>query len=121
MTPEDIFAINPNIRWVGLASSKGNVLFCEMRRGVMSLTPEEDDRAMLELRARFLTEMTECVSQWAGSVNYIAIAYEKFIELIVTVNDGYAALTLEKDTAPAVFKEIARTIQAIKPKQVVAA
>ena len=114
MTPEDVFAINPNIRWVGLATSKGKVLFTQMRRGVKSLTPDEDDRAMLELRAQFLTEMTGHVTLWAGAVNYIAICYEKFIELIVILKDKYVALTLEKDTPAAAFKEIADNIQAIK-------
>lgn len=114
MTPEDIFTVNPNIRWVGLATSKGQVLFSQMRRGVKSLTPEEDDRAMLELRAQFLTEMTEPVTLWAGPVNYIAICYEKFCELIVILKDKYVELTLEKDTPATTFKEIAENIQAIK-------
>jgi hypothetical protein len=114
VSPEDIFAIHPNIRWVGVATSTGKVLFSQMRQGVTSLTPEEDDRAMLELRAQFLTEMTEHVAQWAGAVNYIAISYEKFIELIVTLKAGYAALTLEKDTEATAYKEIARAVQAVK-------
>lgn len=114
MTPEDIFALNPNIRWVGLATSKGKVLFSQMRRGVKSLTPEEDDRAMLELRAQFLTEMTGHVSQWAGPAKYIAICYEEFCEVIVTLKDTYVALTLEKGTPATAFKEVAQAIQAIK-------
>ena len=114
MTPEDIFALDPNIRWAGLATSKGKVLFSMMRHDVKSLTPAEDDRAMLELRAQFLTEMTGHVAQWAGPVNYIAICYEEFCELIVTLKDMYVALTLEKGTPATAFKEIAKAIQALK-------
>jgi hypothetical protein len=114
MTPEDVFAINPNVRWVGLATSKGKVLFSQMRRGVKSLTPEEDDRALLELRAQFLTEMCEPVTRWAGPVNYIAVSYEQFIELIVSLKDKYVALTLEKGTPAEAFNEIAKCIQAIE-------
>jgi hypothetical protein len=51
MNPEDVFVISPNVRWAELATSKGKILFSQMRRGVKSLTPEEDDRTMLELRS----------------------------------------------------------------------
>jgi hypothetical protein len=51
MTPDEVFAIHPGIRWAGLATAKGQVIFSEMRPGVKSLTPEEDDRVLLELRA----------------------------------------------------------------------
>lgn len=112
MTPEDVFAINPNIRWVGSATTKGKVLFTQMRRGVKSLTPEEDDRAMLELRAQFLTEMCGPVTMWAGALNYIAMNYEQFTELVVMLRDKYVAVTLEKGTPAEDFKEIAKSIQA---------
>ena len=112
MTPEDVFAINPNIRWAGSATSKGKVLFAQMRQGVKSLTPEEDDRAMLELRAQFLTEMLGPVAMWAGPLNYIAINYERFTELIVMLSDKYVAVTLERGTSAEEFKEIAKSIQA---------
>jgi hypothetical protein len=114
MTPEDVFAISPNIRWAGLATSKGKVLFSQMRQSVKSLTPEEDDRAMLELRAQFLTEMCGPVTIWAGPVSYIAISYELFTELIVILKDKYAAVTLEKATPAEAFKEIAKSIQALE-------
>jgi len=114
MTPEDVFAISPNIRWAGLATSKGKVLFSQMRQSVKSLTPEEDDRAMLELRAQFLTEMCGPVTIWAGPVSYVAISYELFTELIVILKDKYAAVTLEKATPAEAFKEIAKSIQALE-------
>jgi hypothetical protein len=111
VTPEDVFAISPFIRWAGLATAKGKVIFAQMRRGVKSLTPEEDDRAMLELRAQFLTEMCGTVTIWAGAVDYIAISYELFTELIVMLKDKYVAVTLEKGS-PENFKDIAKSIRA---------
>ena len=111
-TPEDVFAVSPKIRWAGLATSKGKVIFSQMRRGVKSLTPEEDDRALLKLRAQFLTEMCGPVMIWAGPVSYIAICYEQFTEFIVILKDKYVAMTLEKGTPAEAFKEIAASVQA---------
>lgn len=113
MIPEDVFAIDPNIRWAGLATLRGHVVFCQMRRGVKSIAPEEDDRALLELRAQYLTEMTGPVTRWAGSVDYVAISYEKFIELIVILHDKYVVVTLSKDTPANRLIEIAKSIQGI--------
>lgn len=113
MTPEEIFAVDPRIRWIGLATSKGKAIFCQMKKDVKSLTPEEDDRAMLELRTQFLTEMCGPVTVWAGPVNYIALSYEKFTELVVTLKDKYVALTLERETPPDMFKRIAESIRAL--------
>jgi len=114
MTPEDVFAVDPNIRWVGMATSKGKVIFCEMRHGVESLTPEEDLRALLELRAQFMSDMCRTVSMWAGSTNYVAINYEKFTELIVILKDEYVVVTLEKGTPAASFDKITESIRAME-------
>jgi len=51
LRPEDVFSVNPNIRWAGMATKKGQVIFSQMRPGIQTLTPEEDDRLLLELRS----------------------------------------------------------------------
>ncbi len=114
LKPDDVFAVNPNIRWAGLATTKGEVIFCQMRRGVKSLTPEDDDRLLLELRAQYITETSERVSRWAGTVEYIAISYEKFVELIIILEDKYMVVTLEKNVPAQAFPEIAKSIQNLR-------
>lgn len=114
ITPEEIFIIHPKIRWAGLATDKGQVLFCQMRRGVRSITPEEDDRALLELRARYIAEVTQQVSNWAGPAEYITIAYEKFVEVIVLLEGRYVVLTVERDVPAQTIVDIVTSIRAIK-------
>ena len=111
LKPEDVFAADPNIRWAGLATVKGEVIFCQMREGVESLTPEDDDRLLLELRAQYMTETTERVGRWAGPVEYIAVSYEKFIELIIMLKGKYLAITLEKNVPAQALPDIARIIR----------
>ena len=54
---EQVFAVHPKIRWVGIVAMKGTVLLSEMRPGVKSVTPEAEDKLMLELQAPFHAEM----------------------------------------------------------------
>jgi hypothetical protein len=113
LKPEDVFEINPKIRWSGIATFSGQVVFCQMRPGVMSITPQDDDKLFLELRAHYITQTSQQVTRWAGPVEYVAVSYEKFVELIMFVKDGYAVVTLEKDVPPLAFAEITKAVQAL--------
>ena len=114
-SPEDVFVTNPKIRWVGMATSKGKVIFSQMRPGVKSFTPTEDDRLLLELRAQYMTETSRQSSRWAGSVEYIATSYEKFIEVTITLQDKYVIVTLEKDVPLEAVRQIVDRIRNMAP------
>lgn len=63
-----------------------------MRPRVQTITPEQDDRLLLEPRAQYIAEMSQRVSQWAGPPEYIAISYQEFTELIVLLKDQCVGL-----------------------------
>jgi len=111
LKPEDVFAINPGIRWAGLATNRGKIIFSKMRSGVKSITPETDDLLLLELRAQYIMEMTQQVAQWAGPVDYVAICYDKFTELTVIRKDTYLVLTVERNVAAQELPKIADSIR----------
>lgn len=94
-TPEDVFRLHPKIRWVGLATNEGQVIFSQMRKGVETMTPEEDDRRLLEMGALVLRGVAERSSPYAGHVRSIAILYAKFGELIVKHNENNLILTFD--------------------------
>lgn len=111
LKPEVIFAINDRIRWAGLATSRGKVIFSKMREGLKSLTPNSDDLLLLELRSQYITEMTQQVSRWAGPASYVAVCFEKFTELTVILKDKYVVLTIEKDVEAQEFARIAESVR----------
>ena len=113
VTPEEIFEIDPNIRWAGLATRRGRVVFSKMKSGVESITPEEDDRMLLEIRAQYITEICEQVNRWAGPTDFIAMSHEKFIELIVILSETYVCVTLEKSLPTKSLEEIANSIRSV--------
>lgn len=109
--PNDVFALDPSIRWVGLATRRGQVILEQMRPGVRSLTPNTDDRLLLEVRAQYIAEVCDQVDRWAGPTEYIAMAHEKFIELIIVLKEKYLVMTLEKNVLEEKFANLAKRTQ----------
>jgi len=87
---------------------------------VESITPEQDDRLLLELRAQYITEMSRQVSRWAGPAEYIAVSYEKFIELIILLNDKYLAVTLEKNVPIETLVDITTSVRNLELRSLAA-
>ena len=56
---DEIFLIHPKIRWAGLTTNKGQIIFSKMRPGVESYTPEEDDRFLMEFGALIMNGITQ--------------------------------------------------------------
>jgi len=111
LEPDNVFALDPGIRWVGLATRQGNVVFSQMRPGVTSLTPEADDHLLLEVRGQYITEVCDQVDQWAGPTQYIAMVHERFSELIIILKRNYLAVTLERTCPVERFASLAKEVQ----------
>jgi hypothetical protein len=88
-----------------------------MRPGVESLTPEADDRLLLELRAQYIGDICHHVSRWAGPPEYSVMSYQKFIEFIILLNDEYLVMTLEKNVTPLTLQEIDKKVRDLAGRQ----
>jgi len=80
-----------------------------MRPAVQSITPEEDDRSLLELGAVIMTGVAERSSPYAGRMQCLVILYEKFGQLIVKQKDGNLVLTVEREDAPQTLLDIIKS------------
>jgi hypothetical protein len=114
LKPEEVFAVHPRIRWAGLATRKGGVIFAQMREGVTSLTPNSDDLSVLEIRSQYIIESAELESKWVGALEHITFCFEKFVELIVPLKNSYVAITVEKDVPPESYPRISRAIRELE-------
>jgi hypothetical protein len=113
LSAEEVFQIHPKIRWVGLATERGEVVFSKMRPGVESFTPDEDDEFLLEFGAIMMNGITQRSDPWLGPSEYVAIAYEKTTQLILKLGERYLALTVEKSVRPNEIEQIAKSIRAV--------
>ncbi len=113
ITPEDLFRVHPKIRMAGLADPNGKVYFLQMRPGIKSLAPEEENRTFMQLNAMLVFGACERLSQWGGAVMSVSVRYEKVIMYLCSLNKNILMLTVEKDEALETIPEIVRSIQSL--------
>jgi hypothetical protein len=115
-TAEDLFRLHPKIRMVGLTSDKGEVAFLEMRPGVKSLAPEEENRAFMQLNALLVLGACERLSKWGGPVSNITVGYEKVLMHLAKFGKDILLLTVEKDEALEAIPEIVKATKSLMTK-----
>jgi len=108
LTPEDVFSLHPKIRWAALALESGMVVFCQMRQGVQSLTPDDEDRAFMQMGPLFMTGIALRLTpeHRAGKLEYVISCFEKDCVLMTKVPDGFLALSVATPDAFLVFNEL---------------
>lgn len=99
ITPERIFALNGKIRWVGLATDQGEVLFSRMRPGVKSLSPEDTDNSFMQLGPMLLSGVSERLVPWAGPLEAVVSRYRKVVMIARKLGKMYLAFTINSDDA----------------------
>jgi len=96
-SPDDVFRVHPKIRWAAWVSEEGQVRFCQMRRGVASHSPEEEDLRFAEFNPLMLLGAGERMARWDGRVESVIVTYEKVLMYVHKFKDGILALTVDKE------------------------
>jgi len=99
LTAEEIFNLHPKIRWAGLATEQGEVIFTKMRLGVQSLSPESIDQSFMQLGPMLLTGVCERLAPWAGPLETVVSTYEKVVLVVRKLDKRYLALTIDRADA----------------------
>ena len=98
LTPERVFNLHPKIRWAGLATEQGEVIFVEMRPGVKSLSPVDTDQSFVQLGPLLLTGVCERLVPWAGSLETVISRYEKVVMIVTRIRGRkYLAMTIARE------------------------
>ena len=116
LTPEDVFRLNPKIRWTALALESGMVVFSQMRPGIESLTPDAEDRAFMEMGPLFMTSIAQRLTPEgkAGKLECVIVCFEKDCVLMAKVQDGFLAMSANTADALAAFDELKAEIQKLQ-------
>ncbi len=94
LTAERIFALDPTIRWAGLATDQGEVLFATMRPGIDTLSPEDTDRSFMQLGPMLLSGVCERLAPWAGPLDIVVSRYQKVAMIVKKLDRMYLAFTI---------------------------
>ena len=84
-----------------------------MREGVVSHTPDSVERTGLEDHGRYFIETAEQEVKWSGSLEYIAVAYEKYVVVFIPLAENYVLISLEKGVPAESYASISRAIRAL--------
>ena len=108
LTADDIFRLHPKIRWAAYSTEQGNVVFCNMRPGVQSYTPNSDDRAFMELGVLMMCEMGDRLSASgaAGKLESVIVNFTHDSVMITDHGKGHLAFSADKADAMKVFEEV---------------
>jgi hypothetical protein len=108
ISPEEVFQLHPKIRWASFSTESGRIAFSQMRPGLTSYTPENDDRAFMEFGPQMMTGIAERLSTTggAGKVQSLIVNLEKDAVLLAPLRGGYLAISTDRADAPAVFKDV---------------
>jgi hypothetical protein len=115
LTPDRIFALHPKIRWAGLATDHGDVIFAKMRPGVKSLSPTETDQSFVQLGPMLLSGVFERLVPWAGRLDWVIGRYEKVIMITTHLSERFLAVTLDGNGI-ASLQDVIASLQTLKPK-----
>ena len=99
LTAERVFNLHPKIRWTGLATNQGDVVFSRMRPGVKSLSPEAFDEAFMQLGPLLLRGVCERLGPWAGPLETVTSSYKKVILIVTSIGKDCLALTINREDA----------------------
>ncbi len=113
ITPEEIFRLDPKIRWTAFSSDNGKVLFSQMRPGVESYTSNAEDKSFMELGPLFMTSLAERLTplEKAGRVDSIIVNLSVDSVMLMKVENGYLALSADRADSVEAFVGIAPIIR----------
>ena len=110
-TADEVLKLHAKIRWAGLASELGEVIWVQQRQGLKSYSPEDADRAFVQMGPLIIGGVCERLSPWTGRVGNIVINYEKVTSLITKIKAGYLCMTIEKEEAQQSIQEIVKSLE----------
>ncbi len=98
---------------VGLTNEKGDVHFLQMRPGLKSLAPEEENRSFMQLNAMLVIGACERLSPWGGAVANVTVSYEKVLMHLAKFGENILLLTVEKDDGLKTIPEIIKATRTL--------
>ena len=75
LNAQDVFAVNENVRWVGLVSARGDVMLNKMRPGLKSSSPQEFDEEFLKLGPMTMLGVAEKYSPYLQELEAVVVWY----------------------------------------------
>jgi hypothetical protein len=97
VTADEVFAVNSKIRWVGLATTGGEVVLNQMRPNTSSHTPTDVDEEFITLGPLTVLGVAEKYSKYLKGVEDVVVHYGLVIHVFVRLGSQILDVSIEKD------------------------
>jgi len=94
---DEVFAVNEKVRWVALASNRGDVLLNQMRAGAKSYSPPQVDREFAALGPLTILGVCERYSEYLKAVDYVVVWFRLAVCVYARLGTQVLAVSLEVD------------------------
>lgn len=94
---DEVFSLSEKMRWVGLTTDKGEVIFNQMRPGVASLSPTEFDEEFVKLGPLTIIGVAERYSEYVKGVEYVVVGFGTVMCVYARLGSHVISVSLEKD------------------------
>jgi len=110
LKPEDLsqelFALDPHIRYVGILDETKNLALSKMRPGVKSVTSESEDRHLMNIIPTIVLGAFERLSKYVGDLEVVS-AHHANISLFMFYSGGYIiAISAESNAFDTVLSKL---------------
>ena len=95
VSPDEVFAVNENVRWVGLVSAKGEVIFSKMRTGIKSVSPQEFDNEFLQLGPLTLLGVAEKYCPHLRELEAVVACYGRMMHVHARLGPQVIVIAIE--------------------------
>jgi len=76
---EEAFRMEPKARYVGVVDGQFHILISEMREGVQSVTPDDEDRNFVQIMPPIIVEAVEKLQPLLGKLDNVTVRFEKVL------------------------------------------
>lgn len=97
VTTDEVFAVNGKVRWVALASDRGDVLLNQMRAGVQPYSSTDVDREFVTLGPLTIIGVCEKYSEYLKGVEYVVVWFGLAVCIYARLGNQILAVSIEKD------------------------
>ena len=103
---DDLFALDPRIRYVALLDRNHKLVESRMRTSVASFTPESYDRKFMGSVPPLILDTLSQLETQCGPLSHISVQYEKLDLIFVPHNNQIIAISLETGPLEPILRKL---------------
>jgi hypothetical protein len=103
---DNLFALDPRIRYVGLLDRNHKLVESRMRSSVPSFTPETYDRKFMGSVPPMILDTLSQLENQCGPLSHISVQYEKVDLIFLPHNNQIIAISLETGPLEPILRKL---------------